>query len=225
MPGLVDLSFPIAEILSSGECVITRQREFAGTVNKFNITAQLLYELQGTDYLNPDVVADLKNITIEDTNQVDRVFVSGVTGSPPPPTTKTIVAAPGGYQAETCYYLNGLDVFKKAEMMKAQLDRAFRNANFCKLSIQLYGSPVENSRSQAAGTVMLRVFAQARKKEDIAADKFKIPLYALRMQSYPGPTTFCCLTMSKSYVFRLSYELGFPNDGSEAVYGNLSIHH
>jgi len=33
---------------------------------------------------------------------------------------------------------------------------------------------------------MLRVFAQARRKEDLSADKFKIPIYSLRMQSYPG---------------------------------------
>jgi hypothetical protein len=32
----------------------------------------------------------------------------------------------------------------------------------------------------------LRVFAQARNLDDISASKFKIPIYALRMQSYPG---------------------------------------
>jgi hypothetical protein len=50
----------------------------------------------------------------------------------------------------------------------------------------MYGFPASNPTSQQAGTVFLRVFAQAKKKEDISAEKFKIPIYALRMQSYPG---------------------------------------
>lgn len=97
-----------------------------------------------------------------------------------------MVAAPGGYQAETTYYINGLDVEEKAEMMRNQLHNIFQGHNFSKLSIKLYGTATKNPRSQAAGTCFLRVFAQARRKDDIAADKFKIPIYSLRMQSYPG---------------------------------------
>ena len=59
LPELVDLAFPIAEIKSNGECFISKPKSMNGVVNKFNITAQLLYELQGEIYLNPDVVADI----------------------------------------------------------------------------------------------------------------------------------------------------------------------
>ncbi|KAK3615999.1 hypothetical protein LTR56_026258 [Elasticomyces elasticus] len=186
LPSLVDLAFPIAEILPSGECFITKSAGWSGTVNKFNITAQLLYELQGELYLNPDVVADLSKVSIDSTSQIDRIFVSGITGHPPPPTLKCMVAAEAGYQAETTYYINGLDVAAKAQMMKAQLSNAFRDCKFTKFSVELYGSEIANPRTQAAGTVMLRVFAQARRKEDISAANFKAPIYSLRMQSYPG---------------------------------------
>ena len=71
-------------------------------------------------------------------------------------------------------------------MMRQQLLHTFRAAHFSKLSIELYGSPASNPQSQQAGTVMLRVFAQARTKEAIGALHFKVPVYALRMQSYPG---------------------------------------
>ncbi|KAK6429098.1 hypothetical protein LTR95_014752, partial [Oleoguttula sp. CCFEE 5521] len=70
---LVDLAFPIAEILADGTCYISKPETMNGTVNKFNITAQLLYELQGELYLNPDVVANLTNIQIESTGQENRV--------------------------------------------------------------------------------------------------------------------------------------------------------
>ncbi|THW88659.1 DUF1446-domain-containing protein [Aureobasidium pullulans] len=183
---LVDLAFPIAEITPSGTCYITKPDSMNGVVNKFNITSQLLYELQGQMYLNPDVVADIASIRIEETGRENCVSVTGCKGLPPPATTKVMVAAPGGWQAETTYYINGLDVQEKAQMMKQQLQSIFNGSKFSKFSAELYGTQVDNPSSQQAGTVMLRVFAQARRKEDIAAEKFKIPLYSLRMQSYPG---------------------------------------
>lgn len=183
---LVDLAFPIAEITPSGTCYITKPDSMNGVVNKFNITSQLLYELQGQMYLNPDVVADIGSIRIEETGRKNCVSITGCKGFPPPATTKVMVAAPGGWQAETTYYINGLDVQEKAQMMKQQLQSIFSGSKFSKFSAELYGTQVDNPSSQQAGTVMLRVFAQARRKEDIAAEKFKIPLYSLRMQSYPG---------------------------------------
>ncbi|KAJ5102605.1 hypothetical protein N7532_003134 [Penicillium argentinense] len=185
LPKLVDLSFPIAEIEEDGTCVITKCQEHAGAVTKYNTIAQFLYELQGEHYLNSDVVADLHNVEMKEVG-LDRIRVRGITGNPPPETTKAIIAAPGGYQAEATFYINGLDVAEKAEMMQNQLSNIFRDNNFSKLSIELYGSPATDPKSQQAGTVSLRVFAQARKLEDIAAPEFKIPIYALRMQSYPG---------------------------------------
>lgn len=186
LPQLVDLAFPVAEISADGSCYITKPDKMNGVVNKFNITAQLLYELQGEMYLNPDVVADIRTVRIEESGHVNRVRVYGAEGHPPPPTTKVMVAAPSGYQAETTYYINGLDVDAKVQMMKNQLNHLFGNSNFCQFSAEVYGKQVEDPSSQQEGTVMLRVFAQARRKEDISADRFRIPIYSLRMQSYPG---------------------------------------
>ncbi|KAE8141287.1 hypothetical protein BDV38DRAFT_279190 [Aspergillus pseudotamarii] len=185
LPSLVDLSFPIAEISPDGSCIITKCEAYGGAVTKFNTIAQLLYELQGELYLNPDVAADLRNVSVDEVGP-DRVRVYGTIGQPPPPTTKAMIAAPGGYQAEAIFYINGLDVNEKAKMFRNQLDHALRGNNFCKLSIELYGSPAINPASQQAGTVFLRVFAQARNIADISAERFKTLIYALRMQSYPG---------------------------------------
>ena len=187
---LVDLGFPIAEISRSGSCIITKPVGSAGVVTRLTVTAQLLYELQGELYLNSDVVADLSGVEIEEEHPgANRVRVSGAKGLPPPPTTKAMFAAPGGYQAEAVFYINGLDVAAKSQMMKAQIEYSFRESNFSKLSVELYGSQAINPTSQQEGTVMLRVFAQARKLEDISKDKFMTPLYAIRMQSYPVCTS------------------------------------
>ncbi|KAM0225158.1 hypothetical protein ACHAQD_001089 [Fusarium lateritium] len=185
LPELVDIAFPIAEIDQKGRCTIGRTGEGGGRVTKETVTAQLLYELQGHLYLNPDVVADLSGVKVEQESP-NRVSVSCVKGFAPPATAKVMIAAKGGFQAEATFYINGLDVAEKAAMMKAQLAHMFKDSNFSRLSIELYGTPAENPTSQQAGTVSLRVFAQARRKEDIEASKFKVPIYALRMQSYPG---------------------------------------
>jgi hypothetical protein len=183
---LVDLGFGIAEIQPDGSCFITKPYSSNGVVNKFNVTAQLLYELQGEKYLSPDVVGDLSKVKIDNTAIPNRVFVSGVVGLPPPPTTKVMVAAKGGFQCETTFYINGLDVEEKSQMMKAQLEHIFKQCDFSKLSIELYGTAAVDPKSQQAGTVFLRIFAQARKIEDISGPKFRNIVYALRMQSYPG---------------------------------------
>lgn len=187
---LVDVGFPIVEIMDNGSCYITKQQDLAGKVTAETVTAQLLYELQGEMYLNTDVVADIRTVEVIANDEPEReVLVRGVKGLPPPPTTKVMVAAPGGFQAETLYYINGLDVSEKVDMMKKQLTNIFEGNRFSKLSVELYGGQVMDPKSQAAGTAMLRVFAQAKKKEDIAASKFRIPIYSLRMQSYPGMTS------------------------------------
>lgn len=182
---LVDLSFPVAEIAHDGAVTITRCQGYGGAVTRENTIAQLLYEIQGELYLNSDVVADLSHVTITQAG-LDRVDVSGIKGLPPPATTKAMIAAKAGYEAQAIFYINGLDIQAKVEMMKQQLAHVFRDHRFSKLSIEVYGSVPEQPQSQAEGTVSLRVFAQARMIEDIAANKFKIPIYALRMQSYPG---------------------------------------
>lgn len=225
----MDVGFPIAEIMSNGSCYITKQQDMAGKVTAASVTAQLLYELQGEMYLNSDVVADIRTVQISSTDAERReVFVSGVKGHPPPSTTKVMVAAPGGYQAETVYYMNGLDISEKAEMMKRQLTSIFQGNTFSKLSTELYGGQAISPKSQAAGTAMLRVFAQAKNKEDISASKFRIPIYSLRMQSYPGQFVIridhnadLVQPILTLHMIRLSHESGLSHPGSEAFHGDL----
>ena len=183
---LVDIGFPIAEIAPDGTFHVTKPESMSGYVGKPNITAQLLYELQGEIYLNPDVAADLSKISVQDSSVENRVRVFGAVRKPPPASTKVMIAAPGGYQAEAIYYINGLDLDAKTQMMQAQLRHIFRNSNFSKFSVELYGREVVEPRSQQEGTAMLRIFVQARDEKDIVAEKFKKLVYALRMQSYPG---------------------------------------
>ncbi|KAK5207781.1 hypothetical protein LTR47_005990 [Exophiala xenobiotica] len=186
LKGLVDLGFPIAEIAQDGSVVITKHPDTSGYVDEMNVRAQFLYEIQGTKYLNSDVCADIENVRIENTGKKDRVRVYGAVGSPPPPTTKAVVVAIGGYQAEATFYMNGLDIDAKEQIMRQQLEYAFKDANFSELSIERTGSAAVNPPRQSLGTVGYRVLVKARHKEDIREDVFRKHVYALRMQFYAG---------------------------------------
>jgi hypothetical protein len=58
--------FPIAEVESDGSTVITKHDNTGGLVSTGTVTAQLLYEIAGPDYLNPDVVAHFDTLRLED---------------------------------------------------------------------------------------------------------------------------------------------------------------
>jgi hypothetical protein len=98
--------------------------ESNGSVTVDTVTAQLVYEIQGPKYLNPDVVANLENVRVEPVpGEKNRIKVWGIQGSPPPPTTKLAVCSIGGYQAETSLFAVGLNIREKYESWKMQVNR------------------------------------------------------------------------------------------------------
>ena len=58
------LGFPIAEIAADGSSVITKHDGTGGLVSVDTVTAQLMYEVQSTHYLGPDVTVDLTTIAL-----------------------------------------------------------------------------------------------------------------------------------------------------------------
>jgi hypothetical protein len=80
---LDDIGFPLAEIRDDGSSVITKHPNTGGQVSIGTITAQLLYEIAGARYANPDATARFDTIELSDDGP-DRVRSSGVRGEPPP---------------------------------------------------------------------------------------------------------------------------------------------
>ncbi len=64
--------FPIAEIYSDGSSVITKHDGTDGAVTVETVTAQLLYEIGGHRYANPDVTARFDTASLEQVG-ADRV--------------------------------------------------------------------------------------------------------------------------------------------------------
>ena len=59
------LGFPVAEIAADGSSVITKHDGTGGLVSVDTVTAQLMYEVQSTHYLGPDVTVDLTTIELD----------------------------------------------------------------------------------------------------------------------------------------------------------------
>ena len=123
IPQIHDLGFPIAEINHDGRFVITKPEGTNGAVTVDTCKAQLLYEIQGSYYLNPDVIALIDEVKVEQVAE-NRVLVTNTKGLKPPRTTKLAVCLKGGYQGELSAFTVGLDTdFKYNQMKKGVLQR------------------------------------------------------------------------------------------------------
>ena len=115
--------FPLAEVHSDGSSVITKHSGTGGQVSVGTVTAQLLYEITGERYANPDATARFDSIRLTQAGP-DRVRISGVRGEPPPPTLKVSLNSIGGYRNSATFVLTGMDVDAKAALVRRQLDAA-----------------------------------------------------------------------------------------------------
>lgn len=120
IPDLLHAGFPIAEIDADGSSVITKHPGTGGAVSVGTVTAQLLYEVAGPQYLGPDVVAHFDALDLEQVGP-DRVRISGVAGSAAPDTLKVAINCLGGFRNSMSLVLTGPDRDAKAELVLSQL--------------------------------------------------------------------------------------------------------
>ncbi|GGR43019.1 hypothetical protein J2S40_004309 [Nocardioides luteus] len=176
------LGFPVAEIEADGSSVITKQDETGGTVTVDTVTAQLLYEIQGPLYLGPDVTTDLTSIRLEEVG-VDRVAITGVTGTPPPETLKVAVNSLGGYRNSAEFVLTGRDIDAKATWLRDQLDAELPIGPDYTWST--YRIPAPDSPTEEGAACILRLSARAA-DADAVGRALTAPAIELALASYPG---------------------------------------
>ena len=69
------LGFPVAEVAADGSSVITKHAGTGGAVTVDTVTAQLVYEIQSTRYLGPDVTVHLDSVRLEQDGERQLEFV------------------------------------------------------------------------------------------------------------------------------------------------------
>ncbi|MGW4124831.1 acyclic terpene utilization AtuA family protein [Nocardia sp. NPDC004711] len=115
IPDMRHPGFPIAELHRDGSSVITKHSGTGGAVTVETVTSQLLYEIDGPLYANPDVVVDLRSVSLDQAGP-DRVLISGARGYPAPDMTKVCLNYVGGYRQSVTFMITGLDVDQKAQL-------------------------------------------------------------------------------------------------------------
>nr|BFE60256.1 DUF1446 domain-containing protein [Dactylosporangium thailandense] len=186
VPGLEHPGFPIAEIAADGSSVITKHDSHGGLVSVGTVTAQLLYEIAGPRYLNPDVTARFDTIALAPVAP-NRVRISGVRGEAPPATSKVCVNLAGAVKASLTFPLAGLDVREKADLLVRSLFAAVPGGreSFQSVEVDLVRSDHEDPQRNEAAIANLRITLK-----DPDEKKFGKPLTSaiteLGLASYPG---------------------------------------
>jgi hypothetical protein len=185
IPGVLHPGFPIAEIAADGSSVITKHARDGGAVTVDTVTAQLVYEIQGPLYLNPDVIADIGSVRLEAIGP-DRVRVHGVKGLPPPPTTKVAIFAPIGYQIVSTVFVTGLAIDAKIDLLREQIRGMLGGGDVEELTITPLGCAAPDPRTQWEATVPVRIMATSREREPLEQANFANKLSSLYLCSIPG---------------------------------------
>ncbi|MFI5612082.1 acyclic terpene utilization AtuA family protein [Amycolatopsis sp. NPDC051903] len=175
--------FPIAEVAGDGAVVITKRAADGGAVTVDTVTAQLMYEIQGPRYLNPDVTWHTDAVQLAQEGP-DRVRVTGARGSAPSETTKVGVNFQRGFRGAMWLFPTGPDVPEKIEVLKAQADRARQDHPVEELHFFACGQPVPDPRDQWQATVALQVAVAAPAAKTVTGFLAQFSSYGLG--SIPG---------------------------------------
>jgi hypothetical protein len=180
------LGFPIAEVEADGSFVVTKHAGTGGLVSLDTVTAQLMYEVQSTEYLGPDVTTDLASIRLSEDGP-DRVRVSGVRGGPPPEQLKVCVNELGGFRNQMEFVLTGLDIDEKAAWVRTQLDARLAENPPASVSWSLGARPAVDAETEEAASCLLRVVVKDP-SADVVGKPFSAAAVELALASYPGFT-------------------------------------
>jgi hypothetical protein len=181
IPDLLHAGFPIAEIEADGSSVITKHAGTGGAVTTETVTAQLLYEIGGPNYLGPDVVSRFDTITLAQQGP-DRVSITGVKGTPPPPDAKVCLNKLGGFRNSMTFVLCGLDVEAKADLVKRQLtDRIGADGVTWSLGTVAHDDPPTEESASALLHVTIKDADGKR-----SGRAFSQAAVELALASYPG---------------------------------------
>jgi hypothetical protein len=176
--------FPIAEIDRDGSSIITKHASSGGLVSVGTVTAQLLYEIGGRHYLNPDVTADFATIRLDDAGP-DRVRVHGVRGMPAPRTTKVCINFDGGFRNRMTFVLTGLDQQAKAAWAESALfARLGGRDRYDEVDVRFTAAPPD-AAGQEAASGRLHVSVKSS-DERLVGRAFSSAVVELALANYPG---------------------------------------
>jgi hypothetical protein len=186
LTALLRPGFPLAEVAADGSSVITKHHGTGGAVTVDTVTAQLLYEITGARYANPDATLRVDTIELSDDGP-DRVRISGVKGEPPPPTLKVSLNSVGGFRNEMTLVLTGLDIEAKAALVRKQLESTL-TVTPAEMQWTLARTDHVDADTEEAASALLRCVVRDPDPANVGR-RFSSAAVELALASYPGFTS------------------------------------
>jgi hypothetical protein len=186
VPDLTYPGFPLAEVNDDGSSVITKHPGTGGLVSVDTVTAQLLYEITGARYANPDVTARMDSIELS-SDGPDRVRISGVIGEPPPPTLKVSLNSIGGFRNAMTFVLTGLDIEAKAELVRRQLESSL-TVKPAEMQWTLARTDHPDADTEETASALLNCVVRDPDPANVGR-QFSSAAVELALASYPGFTS------------------------------------
>ncbi len=183
---LLHPGFPLAEIYDDGASVITKHAGTGGLVSVDTVTAQLLYEITGARYANPDVTVRMDSLELSPDGP-DRVRIDGVRGEPPPPTLKVSLNSIGGFRNAMTFVLTGLDIDAKADLVRRQLESGL-TVKPAELEWTLARTDHDDADTEEAASALLHCVVRDPDPANVGR-QFSSAAIELALASYPGFTT------------------------------------
>ncbi|MDZ5661187.1 acyclic terpene utilization AtuA family protein [Nocardioides sp. S-58] len=177
------LGFPVAEVAADGSSTITKHPGTGGAVTLDTVTAQLVYEIQSTRYLGPDVTVQLDAVRLEQAGE-DRVRISGAVGEAPPEQLKVCVNELGGWRNSVELVLTGLEVGAKAQWVREQLGPRLTATDVVWSDVT---PPPPDADTEEAASALLRCTVKDATPDPVGR-AFTSAVVELALGSYPGFT-------------------------------------
>jgi hypothetical protein len=177
--------FPLAEVFPDGSSIITKHPGTPGEVSIGTVTSQLLYEIQTTEYLNPDVTVHFDTVQLEQLGP-DRVKMSGQKGSPGPETMKVCINYRGGFRNSYSCMLTGLDIEEKAKFAVDSVWRAVGGPDsFESTDVRLIRSDHADASTNSEATARLTITVKDQDADRVGR-KFSTAVNGIGLAIYPG---------------------------------------
>ena len=114
-----NIGYPIIEMESSGEFIVTKHEKTGGLVSEKTVKEQLVYEMgDPSNYITPDGIARFDSIELKDEGR-NRVRISGIKGEPLTDMFKISMSYNDGWKASGGILISGPDTYKKAKVAAA----------------------------------------------------------------------------------------------------------
>jgi hypothetical protein len=122
-----NIGFPIVEINSNGDSIVTKTKHSSGEVSIRTVKEQLLYEISDPhQYLSPDVTVSFMDLKVEEIEK-NRVKVSRAKGKKPTDSYKVSATYKDGYRSEGTLIITGYQAIEKAQRCGEMVYQRLKN--------------------------------------------------------------------------------------------------